>query len=185
MALLWALWIMVPAYVPNPAAALVGGGKPIDGGKCWKDGKRIFGDGKTWRGLIGGILIGIVFGLLQMFLVDFFSIDFLPKHTLYTIIPLAIGGLLGDLIKSFFKRRLGKERGSSWPIADMYDMVAGSLILLTLTLLVTGNIGWFAEVFGNLWWGLLVLAVILILSPLIHRGANIIGYAFGLKDVPW
>ena len=185
MALLWAFWFMIPAYVPNPAAAIVGGGRPIDGGKCCKDGRRIFGDGKTWRGLIGGIAIGILFGLLQMWLVDFFNLDFLPKHTLFTIIPLAVGALLGDLVKSFFKRRLGKESGSSWPIADMYDLVIGSLILLVLTILVTGNIGWIAETFVNVWWGLIVFIVILGLSPLIHRGANIIGYASGLKDVPW
>ena len=54
MAFLWAFWIMIPAYIPNPAAALVGGGTPIDFGKCAKDGNRLFGDGKTWRGLIGG-----------------------------------------------------------------------------------------------------------------------------------
>ncbi|MCK9308634.1 MAG: CDP-archaeol synthase, partial [Methanoculleus sp.] len=28
-----ALWIMIPAYVPNSAAALFGGGTPIDFGR--------------------------------------------------------------------------------------------------------------------------------------------------------
>ncbi len=45
--LLSALWIMLPAYLPNPVAALCGGGTPIDNGKNYSDGKRIFGDGKT------------------------------------------------------------------------------------------------------------------------------------------
>ena len=27
----------------------------LDGGKNWKDGNRILGDGKTWNGLIGGL----------------------------------------------------------------------------------------------------------------------------------
>ncbi|MDO5844612.1 MAG: CDP-2,3-bis-(O-geranylgeranyl)-sn-glycerol synthase [Methanocorpusculum sp.] len=176
---------MIPAYIPNPAAALVGGGTPIDFGKCAKDGNRIFGDGKTWRGLIGGILIGIIFGIVQIFLVNTFHWDFLPQHTIITVCALAAGSLLGDLIKSYFKRRLGKDRGTKWPIADMYDMVVGSLVLLTLVLLVTGNIGWFAETFQTVGWGVGVLVAILILSPLLHRGTNIIGYLLGLKKVPW
>lgn len=185
MAFLWAFWIMIPAYIPNPAAALIGGGTPIDFGKCAKDGRRIFGDGKTWRGLIGGIIIGIIFGLIQIFLVGFFQWDFLPKHTIVTICALSTGALLGDLIKSYFKRRLGKERGAKWPIADMYDMVVGSLVLMVLALLVTGNIGWFAANFDSVWFLLGTFVAILILSPLLHRGTNIIGYLLGLKDVPW
>ena len=185
MACLWAVWIMIPAYIPNPAAALVGGGTPVDFGRCAKDGRRILGDGKTWRGLIGGIIVGIIFGLLQIFLVDYFQLDFLPKHTIITVCSLATGALLGDMIKSYFKRRMGKDRGAKWPIADMYDMVVGSLVLMTLALLVTGNIGWFAENFDSVGFLITTLIAILILSPLLHRGTNIIGYLLGLKDVPW
>ena len=107
MVFLWALWIMLPAYIPNPAAALLGGGTPIDFGKCAKDGRRIFGDGKTWRGLIGGIIVGIIFGGIQIWARWFFHLDFLPELTWVTVICLSVGALLGDLIKSYFKRRLG------------------------------------------------------------------------------
>ena len=48
--ILQALWLILPAYVANASAVLVGGGTPVDSGKNWKDGKRILGDGKTWRG---------------------------------------------------------------------------------------------------------------------------------------
>ena len=184
MAFLWALWIMIPAYIPNPAAALVGGGTPIDFGKCAKDGRRLFGDGKTWRGLIGGIIIGIIFGAAQMFLAAYFHWDFRPQHTWVTVISLATGALLGDLIKSYFKRRLGKDRGAKWPLADMYDMVIGSLLLMVIALALTGGMSWFAQ-FGDAFFGILVLAAILIISPVLHRGANIIGYMLGLKDRPW
>ena len=60
---------MLPAYLPNPTAALFGGGTPIDLGRNYSDGRRFFGDGKTYRGLILGVLAGIVVGLLQMWLV--------------------------------------------------------------------------------------------------------------------
>lgn len=184
MAFLWALWIMIPAYIPNPAAALVGGGTPIDFGKCAKDGRRIFGDGKTWRGLIGGIFIGIIFGAVQMYLASYFHWDILPQHTWVTVIALATGSLLGDVTKSYFKRRLGKDRGAKWPLADMYDMVIGSLLLLVIALAVTGGFGWFDQ-FGDLFFGVLVFIAIMIISPVLHRGANIIGYLLGLKDRPW
>ena len=36
-----ALWIILPAYVANASAVIVGGGKPIDGGRTWRDGKRL------------------------------------------------------------------------------------------------------------------------------------------------
>ncbi|HJJ95484.1 MAG TPA: CDP-2,3-bis-(O-geranylgeranyl)-sn-glycerol synthase [Methanocorpusculum sp.] len=192
MIFLSAFWIMVPAYIPNPAAALLGGGTPIDFGKCAKDGRRIFGDGKTWRGLIGGIIVGILFGLFQMFLYYTFNLTFLPEHSLWTIIPLSIGALLGDLIKSYFKRRLGKERGSKWPIADMYDMVVGSLVLMVIVLLISGGTSWFTAnlvdplgILPQIVFGLAVLIAIFVVSPLMHRGTNIIAYMFKLKDVPW
>ncbi len=57
-----ALWLVLPAYIANASALLVGGGTPIDFGKNWKDGKRILGDGKTWRGLITGAVVGMIGG---------------------------------------------------------------------------------------------------------------------------
>ena len=58
------LWIMGPAYIANSVAVLTGGKYPIDQGKTLSDGNRILGDGKTWSGLLGGTLGGVVFGLL-------------------------------------------------------------------------------------------------------------------------
>jgi len=57
-----ALWLVLPAYIANASALLVGGGTPIDFGKKWKDGNRILGDGKTWRGLISGAFVGMTGG---------------------------------------------------------------------------------------------------------------------------
>ncbi|MFW6318076.1 MAG: CDP-archaeol synthase, partial [Halorubrum sp.] len=58
-----AFWAMVPAYVPNNAAVLAGGGRPIDGGREWR-GARLLGDGKTWRGTAVGTLVGVVLALV-------------------------------------------------------------------------------------------------------------------------
>ena len=52
-----------PFYLANTGAMLFGKWIPeklgfssitIDGGRNWKDGFRLLGDGKTWNGLLGG-----------------------------------------------------------------------------------------------------------------------------------
>src|SRR3989475_12878695 len=59
-----ALWFILPAFVANPMAVVFGGGTPIDFGRTLGDRERLFGDGKTWRGLVGGTLSGVFLGLL-------------------------------------------------------------------------------------------------------------------------
>lgn len=170
-----ALWIMIPAYVPNSAAALFGGGTPIDFGRTSGDGRRIFGDGKTYRGFFGGVLCGILAGLVEIWAWFTFSLTALPYQTFISVTLLATGALLGDLAKSFLKRRLGKERGESWFLADQYDLVIGSFLLI---LLVYPQ--WLLE---NI---TLPIAVwIIVMTPLLHRVVNIIGYYIGVKEVPW
>jgi CDP-2,3-bis-(O-geranylgeranyl)-sn-glycerol synthase len=166
---------MLPAYVPNPVAALLGGGTPIDLRKNYSDGNRIFGEGKTYRGLFYGILAGILTGLFLIWIDNRFPLASLPQHTLLSVTLLATGALLGDLVKSFFKRRFGKERGTKWPVADQYDLVAGAFLLLLI-----GDPAWlFATV------TLPVFLTVLIITPGLHRATNIIGYMFRIKEVPW
>src|SRR2546428_10204618 len=57
-----ALWFFLPAFVANPMAVVFGGGTPIDFGRTLRDGERLFGGGKTWRGPVGGTLSGGFFG---------------------------------------------------------------------------------------------------------------------------
>ncbi|MCK5868616.1 MAG: CDP-archaeol synthase, partial [Candidatus Thalassarchaeum sp.] len=61
-----------PFYLANTGAMLFGKWIPdrlgfssvvIDGGRNWKDGFRLLGDGKTWNGLLGGAVFS---GLLTM-----------------------------------------------------------------------------------------------------------------------
>ena len=53
-----------PAFVANAAPTILGKGKrlnaPIDGGRLWKDNKRILGDGKTIRGFVSGVVCGMM-----------------------------------------------------------------------------------------------------------------------------
>jgi CDP-2,3-bis-(O-geranylgeranyl)-sn-glycerol synthase len=166
---------MLPAYVPNPVAALLGGGTPIDLKKNYSDGNRVFGDGKTYRGFITGILAGIITGIILIWLAGRFPFVSLPEHTLLSVTLLATGALLGDLVKSFFKRRFNRDRGTKWPVADQYDLVAGAFLLLLVF-----DTGWLFTTVT-----LPVFCIILIITPVLHRATNIVGYIFKVKEVPW
>ncbi len=170
-----AFWLMIPAYVPNPVAAATGGGTPIDFGAVLPDGRRLFGDGKTYRGFVAGVLAGILVGLVQVALSALPGFALLPLHTPPTVTLMAVGALLGDLGKSFFKRRLGKKRGEKWPVFDQYDLVFGAFVLLLLF-----EPQWVMEYVTPA-----VALVILVLTPLLHRIVNIIGYRIRVKEVPW
>ncbi len=166
---------MMPAYVPNPVAAAFGGGMPIDRGMVLADGKRLFGDGKTYRGFIIGVVVGILVGLLEIWARGHYGWEFLPELTVTAVVLLSTGALLGDLGKSYFKRRIGKDRGEKWLIADQYDLVAGAFLIVILF-----DLSWFVNVMT-----LPILLAILIVTPLLHRGVNVIGYLTGVKKVPW
>jgi CDP-2,3-bis-(O-geranylgeranyl)-sn-glycerol synthase len=186
-----AFFAMLPAYVAGPAAVLTGGGAPMDGGRVWRDGNRILGDGKTWRGLLGGTVAGVALAGILSVAVRASGVDVLTDFTvpgwdthlswLWVGLMMAFGSLMGDFIKSFFKRRTGAKRGAKSPVIDMYDFILGSWLLAA----VLAN-PWFAETFwpddlGFPWH----LVVVLVISPALHRSVNIIGYKMGKKDVPW
>jgi CDP-2,3-bis-(O-geranylgeranyl)-sn-glycerol synthase len=170
--ILKATWLMLPAYIANPTAVVFGGGTPIDFGKNWKDGRRIFGDGKTFRGLIGGTFCGIIIGIIQMQVPSQYS---LGAFTFGVIIALSFGALLGDIVKSFFKRRLGLARGAKFPLVDQLDFVAGAWILAYIV-----EPKWFTDNFT--FW---IIITVIVFTPILHRLTNIIGYYAKLKKEPW
>lgn len=177
------LWLMLPALVPNSAAVLFGGGSPMDFGRTWR-GKRLLGDGKTWRGFFGGALTGLGVGAVQVMITtalgrqDDFGFGDLP-WAVATVAALSFGAMSGDSLGSFLKRRLGVDRGGKAPGLDQYNFVVGAF-LFALAVSPGWLIGHYLE--DNGYWGLvLFLAVV----PVLHRAINIIGYKLGKKDVPW
>ena len=189
-AIIVGLWIMLPAYLPNSFAAVFGGGKPIDGGKTMKDGRRILGDGKTWRGFFAGILLGFLTGAVQILLLNYgfhvFGIQ-LPGFSIsgdagafdlsavIVILSLATGALLGDMAFSFLKRRLGIQRGKALPLADQYDFLIGAFLLTAIT-----SFGWLTATLS-----LTTFIAIIIMTPILHLGTNIVGYWLGIKNETW
>ena len=136
-----ALWFFVPAYLANMSPVLVHGwfhglATPIDGGRSFR-GKRIFGDHKTWRGLLAGIVVGTAVYELQrllhaagiavgLALFDYADAPLLPGFLM------GLGTGIGDAVKSFFKRRVGIAPGASWPVFDQLDFLAGAYLFVSL-----------------------------------------------------
>jgi CDP-2,3-bis-(O-geranylgeranyl)-sn-glycerol synthase len=182
--ILQAFWIVIPIYVANASAVIVGGGTPIDFGKKWRDGRRILGNGKTWRGLFSGTFLGMTagfclvigakylnaYGYSYLGLTDFEGFPIM----ILILFSLCFGALFGDIVESFFKRRIGKDRGQDWIPYDQLDFLVGALVssflmseLLYLLHLTCSH--WF---FINIKiWHILLLLVV---TPFIHITANVL-----------
>jgi CDP-2,3-bis-(O-geranylgeranyl)-sn-glycerol synthase len=172
-----ALWVMGPAYIPNNAAVLAGGGRPIDGGRTL-GGSRLLGDGKTWRGTVVGTLAGTALALVLNALAATVGPALgytLPTFPLVAGFGLALGAMLGDIGASFVKRRSGRERGAAFPGLDQLDFVVGALLVA----LVVAP-GWFLATFTGP-----VLVAIVVVTPLLHVVTNGIAYLLGVKNEPW
>ena len=97
--------------------------KPIDNNKKLKDGNRILGDNKTWKGFIGYIVFNTIFSCLFGFIWKLANIEdlnyFYINHLNTITYNILIGCLLGlfyalfELPNSFIKRRLGIEPGKT------------------------------------------------------------------------
>ncbi len=172
-----ALWAMLPAYVPNNAAVLAGGGKPIDGGRTLGE-RRVLGDGKTWRGTLVGTLAGVGLALasnaVDEIVGDAVGVT-LPAFPLGAAVGLALGAMLGDVAASFLKRRSGRQRGAAFPGVDQLDFVVGALVCAAAI-----APAWFGETFT-----LPRLLVVVVVTPALHVGTNVLAYQLGLKAEPW
>lgn len=159
--LVYVIYFMLPAYIANVSALTFGGGTPLDFGRNFKDGRRILGDGVTWKGMVVGTLMGTIVGLLQGLLVGNILFGILLGFLL------GLGALLGDAAGSFIKRRINIGRGRPAPLLDQLDFVVGALVLSSLVF----------------YPGLPIIIIALIISPILHLSANAISYALGMKNV--
>ncbi len=165
-----AIWLFLPAGFANMAPLFIPSVHPIDGHRNWFDGKQLFGNGKTWEGLlfavgVGG-LVGFFMGAVQAaYGLGSSFIQMTPKLGL----AIGLGAMLGDLTKSFFKRRAGLKRGDpAFPI-DQLDFVIGGLIAASF----------FVEI--NPVWVLILVIVI----PVLHRILNIEAHRMHKKEESW
>ena len=196
-----AFFVLVPSFIANGMMVITGKIKgipryPIDGGKTFKDGKRILGDGKSWNGFIGGWLSGFLISatfcwyffklIYQGDTYDMFS--FITKSKIHEFISsvyrngnvnwsgyilsqffIALGSPVRDMIGSFFKRRVKRGRGEVFLFWDQNDFIIISAAIACI---------WFPLAWY--YWVCLILV-----TPLMTAFANYIGFLIGKKDVPW
>lgn len=157
-----ALKFIFPAYCANAIPVIAGGGIPIDFGKNFSDGRRIFGKNKTLRGFFAGLTVGTAIGLAESAVFNY--------PVLFGLL-LSLGALFGDLGGAFLKRRLDIPPGGLLPVIDQVDFIVGAV---AFSLPVAWNM-----LSGEL------TATVMIISPPIHLMTNFAAYKLGLKDNPW
>lgn len=175
------LWFMLPAYLANMAPAIfIRLGllkfldKPMDFGRV-VGGKRIFGEHKTWRGLVAGVIVAIFTIFLQQVLVKypFFKeisiLDYKNENLWLLGFLFGFGALVGDAVKSYFKRRVGIKPGQPWIPFDQLDFVLGALLAVSVVY-VPG-------------WPVIVAAVLI--TPVLHILTNFISYALRIRETRW
>lgn len=176
-----ALWFFLPAGIANAIPVIVCRlpwlrqlNTPLDFGKTWR-GQRIFGDNKTWRGLIAGIVIATIVIGIQKYLftrhlwaLELAWFDYRPDY-IWLLGPLfGAGALLADAMESFFKRQLDIEPGRSWFPFDQLDYILGGILFSSLV--VQLSIGKYILI-ALVWFCM-------------HLIASYIGYLTGLKKQP-
>jgi CDP-2,3-bis-(O-geranylgeranyl)-sn-glycerol synthase len=158
------LYFMAPAYVANMAPPFVrywkGWNRPIS--------RRWLGGHKTVVGFGAGVLGAVLVTWLQSRLDwDRAIVDY--DRWLDLGARMGAGAMLGDSVKSFFKRRRRVAPGGTWIPFDQLDFVLGALVLV---------------------WPLVALAwsdvaIVVALSFAGHIVVNHIGYWLGVRDATW
>lgn len=170
------LLFFVPAFVANSAPLLskriIRTRHPVDLGRLFIDGKRVFGDNKTWEGFAAGLIVGTLTGAA---LKPFYPTAGLAEMVIVGLVE-GLGAMIGDLANSFVKRRLGMKPGMPLPILDQTSFIIVAVIMVRT--LQVDKLAWIELKLSGM---LLAVLVALVLHPL----TNYIAYKLGLKEVPY
>jgi len=148
---------------------------PVDFGLTFR-GKPLLGTHKTWRGIITGVVAALIaFWLLKLFAGHWSWVHHIATDggdytqlSLWFGVVTGFGALLGDMVKSFWKRQLGIASGHSWVPFDQVDYIIGGVLLsLPFAVLSWSQYVWIFLI----WFGM-------------HLLFSYLGYKWGLKDTP-
>lgn len=166
-------WFFLPAGVANMAAAISRYlpilDYPLDGNKKFY-GQPIFGSHKTYRGLFFGLLAAIIFVYIQRWLApslaEYNIVDYQHSDIWLFGLMMGLGVMLGDLARSFIKRRFGLPPGQPWFPWDQLDWIIGAII--------------FTYWYQPLPWGMILIAVIL--AVVVHPLVNYLSYLAKIQN---
>ncbi len=175
------LYFFLPAYFTNMTPPILAKKNlfnflaiRVDFGKKFL-GNDIFGSHKTWRGVIFGLLVGILFSFFQKFLYQFSFfqkislIDYSKINILLFGFLISGGALFGDLLFAFIKRRLKLQPGAIFFPFDQINYIIGASIFLTPIFKIKIEV-WF---------------LLLILTPILHILTTHIGFYLNLTKSKW
>jgi CDP-2,3-bis-(O-geranylgeranyl)-sn-glycerol synthase len=177
------IWLFLPAGIANMGPVIANNisflkkyNQPLDFGKTFR-GKRIFGDHKTIRGILAGGFMGLIVAFGQMLLSDIFSwldrysyqLDYSSSRILLFGLCLGFGAIIGDAVKSFFKRQIGVEPGKPWVPFDQLDFIIGGAIASLFFFTLPTHL-YFLGFF---------------LTLILHPTFNILSWVFRLQDKPF
>jgi CDP-2,3-bis-(O-geranylgeranyl)-sn-glycerol synthase len=209
--LIFSLLFIVPGYISNAGMVIVGGGKPIDGGLVLKDGRRLFGDHKTWNGFIKGplfigipisIVLFVTFLLLWPLITPIIrDASAVGAYELYNSLEVFryyfIGGkfpwgflsLIFRIILCSYGAAFGDLIGSC--MKRRFNISSGEPFWVVDQL----DFALFAILFTSIPAFFLpglfqipdtnIIIFLIILTPSVSVIANTVAYLIGLKDVPW
>jgi CDP-2,3-bis-(O-geranylgeranyl)-sn-glycerol synthase len=176
---------LTPVYAANALATIPRGrGPPMDFGRNWPDGRRIFGPSKTWSGFLFGTFAAVPIVLLQAWLILIAppNLQLVPHYagTVIGALPVAFlltaGALTGDAIGSFIKRRVGWPSGARIIGIDQLPFV---LVPIALGLWL------YPSIFVPTFFSLEAFLWVILLTVGLHVLFNWIGFKIGTKKVPW
>jgi CDP-2,3-bis-(O-geranylgeranyl)-sn-glycerol synthase len=160
-------WLFLPAGIANMAIFLSRKinilNKPVN--------KKLFGDHKTYKGFVVEIGIAIVVVYIQAILSkninpNYLIVDYQAVNLLLLGFLLGSGAVLGDLTKSFFKRKRGISPGHPWPPWDEIDFSIGAVLFLSLYIVI--------DIYS------MMLAVIVF--GIISLTGSYVGFLLGLRE---
>jgi CDP-2,3-bis-(O-geranylgeranyl)-sn-glycerol synthase len=162
------IFYVAPMYFANSTAMLFGGKTPIDFGAKFIDEKPLFGKGKTIKGTLIGIFCGSLAGAIISILYKNETSLLFANYFLFSVLT-STGAIIGDIVGSFIKRRIGIDSGKEAFILDQLDFIIGGIV------------------FGLVVYSPSVLETALICAAtiIIHKVSNWVAYKINLKKVPW
>ncbi len=162
----WFIKYYIPPMIANASPLLVKGVHRIDFSHVFIDGKPLFGSNKTWEGFFIGVFMGYIASL---------SIALFSGELFYILVGTgaSISALLGDLLGSFIKRRLGIGSGDPFPIVDQLDFALVSSLYYCLL----GDELFYLHIDYILYSLFIIL--------LLHIVTNNIAYYIGVKNKRW
>lgn len=151
--------------------------RPIDAGRSWR-GNRLFGDSKTWRGVLVAV-VGCIIGVaIQKHLIgeharSIARVDYARLDVLAFATTMGVTAMLGELPNSFVKRRLHIAPGHTtqgWLAVVFYVWDQVDLLMFSLPAL---------SIWARIDAELVVTAFAVTL--ILHPTTSLIGYLIGAR----